>query len=93
MKTIISAIIVAGALSQMANAMGPMGDITHRHFYKDQEWIWQKEETQPKAASKKDVATQITLADISNSPVAFLVPHHPTGFFAFLVPNHPSSAS
>ena len=45
MKTIISAIILAGALSQMANAMGPMGDSSHRHFYKDQQWIWQTEKS------------------------------------------------
>jgi hypothetical protein len=42
MKTIISAVVVAGALIQMSNAMGPMGDNTHRRFYKNQEWIWQK---------------------------------------------------
>jgi hypothetical protein len=76
----------------MANAFGPMGDITHRHLYKDQQWIWQKEQTLPKAEASKDVGTQISLPDISNSPVAFLVPNHPSESLAFLVPNHPSES-
>jgi hypothetical protein len=89
MKKFISAIIVAGALSQVANAMGPTSDITHRHFYKDQEWIWQNEQTQPKAEASKEVGPQVSLLDNLNSPVAFLVPHQPTTSLAFLVPHNP----
>ena len=90
MKAIISAIIVAGALSQMANAMGPTGDITHRHFYKDQEWIWQDQQNQPKAESNGSAVTNPVSSGISHTPVAFLVPHNPS--VAFLVPHNPSVA-
>jgi hypothetical protein len=90
MKTIISAIIVAGALSQMANAMGPMGDNTHRHFYKDQEWIWQKDQTQPKAGENANAITQPASNGASHAPVTFFVPHNPS--VAFFVPHNPSVA-
>jgi len=89
MKTIISAIIVAGALSQMANAMGPMGDTTHRHFYKDQEWIWQNEQSQPKLEPIKEAA-KFEANHVWELPWAFVVPAHPS--VAFVVPAHPSVA-
>ena len=90
MKTIIFAIIVAGALSQIANAMGPMGDTTHRHFYKDQEWIWQKEQSQPKAGANWDTTSQPVSNGASQVPLAFFAPD---GFgLAFFVPTHPSVA-
>jgi len=90
MKAIISAIIVAGALSQMANAMGPTGDITHRHFYKDQEWIWQDQQNQPKAQAGQDSAKKVSLTEIWHAPLAFVMPNHPS--LAFVMPNHPSLA-
>jgi hypothetical protein len=88
MKKIISAVIMAGALAQISNAMGPTGDNTHRHFYKDQEWIWQNEQSQPKAGTNGNAITQPTSNGVSHSPVAFFVPHQPP--LAFFVPHHPS---
>jgi hypothetical protein len=88
MKTIISAIIVAGALSQMANAMGPMGDTTHRHFYKDQEWIWQKEDSRSNNQSSTGAKESFTGAHVWNLPIAFGLPNHPP-YVAFGLPNHP----
>jgi len=99
MKTIISAIIVAGALSQMANAMGPMGDTTHRHFYKDQEWIWQNEQSQPKTEPSKEAAKfeanhvwELPLAFVlpAHRPLAFVLPTHPS--LAFVLPTHPQAS-
>jgi hypothetical protein len=55
MKKTISLIVVAAALSQIANAMGPMGDTTHRHFYKNQEWIWKNEQDQKKPADHRQM--------------------------------------
>ena len=92
MKTIISAIIVAGALSQMANAMGPMGDITHRHFYKDQEWLWQKEDSRSRAKVRTDGIEGFTGGNVWNFPaVVSVLPTHPR--VASVLPTHPSVAS
>jgi hypothetical protein len=74
----------------MANAMGPMGDNTHRHFYKDQEWIWQKDQTQPKAGENANAITQPASNGASHAPVTFFVPHNPS--VAFFVPHNPSVA-
>jgi len=100
MIKIISAIIVAGAMSQMANAMGPMGDLSHRHFYKDQEWIWQnargQEKAQGKAAMTKPARIQIWLTSVASTvpirpPVASTVPLRPP--VASTVPLRPPVAS
>jgi tRNA A37 threonylcarbamoyladenosine synthetase subunit TsaC/SUA5/YrdC len=90
MKAIISAIIVVGALSQMASAMGLMGDTTHRHFYKDQEWIWQSEQSQPTVEPSKEAA-KFEANHVWELPSAFVVPAHPSPL-AFVVPTHPSLA-
>jgi len=90
MKAIISAIIVVGALSQMASAMGLMGDTTHRHFYKDQEWIWQSEQSQPTVEPSKEAA-KFEANHVWELPSAFVVPAHPWPL-AFVVPTHPSLA-
>jgi hypothetical protein len=95
MKKTISALVVAGILSQAANAMGPTGDLTHRHFYKDQEWIWNQEQSQPNAQSKKDLdsnlnGTPFTFVMPGHPPLAFVMPGHPP--FAFVMPGHPPFA-
>ena len=99
MNKIISAMIVAGAMSQMANAM-PMGDLTHRHFYKEQEWIWQKSPGQQKApgvpAMTKPEPIQIWLAPLASTlplrpPVAPTVPFRPS--VASTLPLRPPVAS
>jgi hypothetical protein len=108
MKTIISAIIVAGALSQIANAMGPMGDNTHRHFYKDQEWIWQNGKSHTEVNLVKTTpqqfsevrAWQAVLAltgalnptPTSTPVLAFGLPTHPPAALAFGLPTHPPGA-
>jgi hypothetical protein len=105
MNKIISAMIVAGALSQMANAMGPTGDTSRRHFYKDQEWIWQTEKSQTEVRVTKDIpqkfseinAWQAVLAltgalspSLASTPIlAFGMPTHPPGTLAFGMPTHP----
>ena len=108
MKTIISAIFVAGALSQIANAIGPTGDMSRRHFYKDQEWIWQTAKSHmevnvPKDTPQqfRDVGTwQAVLAltgalspALTSTPVlAFGLPTHPPAALAFGLPTHPPAA-
>jgi hypothetical protein len=105
MKTIISAIIVAGALSQMANAMAPAGDTSRRHFYKDQEWIWQTEksktavsgtESSPQKFSEINAwqaALRLSGAlspSLGSTPIlAFGLPTHPPANLAFGLPTHP----
>src|ERR1700740_1121861 len=102
MKTIISAIFVAGALSQMASAMGPMGDTTHRHFYKEQEWIWQKEDSRAKAKIRTDESQSFTGGHVWNVPVASGLPKNlsspafglpNTLPMASVLPTHPRTAS
>ena len=88
MKTIISAIIVAGALSQMANAFGPVGDTTHRHFYKDQEWIWQNEQNLSDKQALKDSMQGFSVTHVWDSPLAFAFPNRPP-YLAFAFPNRP----
>jgi hypothetical protein len=108
MKTIISAIIVAGALSQMANAMAPAGDMSRRHFYKDQEWIWQTEKSKTavsatdssphKFSDIKAWQAALTLsgalsASLGSTPIlAFGLPTHPPANLAFGLPTHPPAA-
>ena len=88
MKKIISAIILAGALSQIANAFGPTGDATHRRFYKDQEWIWQNEQSQPKSEAIKDSRQNFSATHIWNVPLAFAFPNRPP-YLGFAFPNRP----
>ena len=95
-KKLVSAVLMAWALSQMANAMGPMGDLSHRHFYKDQEWIWQSEQSRPKVGADGNAIGQPAPSAASHSPVAFFVPTGPGesvsagSFLTFFVPHNPS---
>ena len=77
MKKIISVVVMAGALSHIASAMGPIGDTTHRHFYKDQEWIWQDKANDSKTAARKQPGKHASLGEIWHMPVAFMVPRQP----------------
>jgi hypothetical protein len=86
MKKIISAIVIAGALAQAAIAMGPTGDMTRRHFYKDQEWIWHSNENQPKAKVSKDSTQYVGVVHVWT--LAFTLPTHPP-YLAFTLPTHP----
>ena len=90
MKKLISVVVMAGAMSQIANAMGPAGDTTHRHLYKDQEWIWGSQVNEPKHEAAKDLGNQASMTSIWHLPTAFLVPRHPG--LAFLVPTKPGLA-
>ena len=90
MKKLISVVVMAGAMSQIANAMGPAGDTTHRHLYKDQEWIWGSQVNQPKHEAAKDLGNQASMTSIWHLPTASLVPTKPG--LAFLVPRHPGLA-
>src|ERR1700730_1631034 len=90
MQKLISVVVMAGAMSQIANAMGPAGDTTHRHLYKDQEWIWGSQVNQPKPETAKDLGNQASMTSIWHLPTASLVPTKPG--LAFLVPRHPGLA-
>jgi hypothetical protein len=102
MKKLISVVVMAGALAQISNAMGPMGDTTHRHFYKDQEWIWKTEKSQSKdeaAGSTKNgtqkfsgvTAWEAILA--AALPLATLPPlHPPLASLPPLRPTHPAAS-
>jgi hypothetical protein len=92
-------------MSQMANAMGPMGDNTHRHFYKDQEWIWQTGKSHTEVNVRKDIPQQFSevtalqavlaltgalKASVTSTPfLAFVMPTHPPATLAFVMPTHP----
>jgi hypothetical protein len=92
MKKIICGILVAGAMSQIASAMGPMGDTTHRHLYKDQAWIWQKEENTQQKGEATTNATQNFGIHFWSLPLAFGMPNKPP-FMAFGLPNKPPMQS
>ena len=92
MKKILSVLLVAGAMSQIANAMGPMGDLTHRHFYKDQEWIWQKVQAQAKDASPKSLITQSASVHVWVLPISLTSPLLPSTTSVF-PPTKPPMAS
>src|SRR5260221_10296385 len=100
MKKIISAVVVAGALVQISNAMGPTGDNTHRRFYKDQEWIWQKTPTEESLHNGKSVTnkrdpihiwTPVTSALPVRPPLASALPVRPP--LASALPVRPPLAS
>jgi hypothetical protein len=100
MKKVVTIVVMIGALSQITNAMGPTGDTTRRHFYKDQEWIWHSSETQSKADVSNDSSKKQNLSVFhvwnaplpygmpARIPLAFGVPTHPPTL-AFGVPTHP----
>jgi hypothetical protein len=88
MKKLISVVVMAGAMSQIANAMGPAGDTTHRHLYKDQEWIWRKENSQGKSEVSKDAKPNFSTIHVWSLPLAFGFPNKPPAF-AFGFPNKP----
>jgi hypothetical protein len=90
MKKIIGAVLVAGAMSQFANAMGPMGDTTHRRFYKDQEWIWQKTLGEEKAELSGAPVTKSAI-QIWTVPVVSTLPLRPP--LASTLPLRPPLAS
>jgi hypothetical protein len=89
MKEILSVLLVAGVLSQISNAMGPMGDTTHRRFYKDQEWIWK---TESKSKANPAASSKYEAQKFSETPVwsAILAPALP---IASLPPLRPPLAS
>jgi hypothetical protein len=91
MKKIISAVVMLGAMAQVTIAMGPMGDLTHRHFYKDQEWIWQREQPQPKGESGQKIKSQIFSVHVWRLPLASKPPFRPP--LASTPPFHPPLAS
>ena len=97
MKKMISAIIMAGALSQMANAMGPMGDSTHRHFYKDQEWIWQTEKSKTEVTRTEQRAQKFSEINVWQAALALSGALNPslgtTPILAFGLPTHPPTGS
>jgi hypothetical protein len=89
MKKIICGILVAGAMSQFANAMVPMGDTTHRHFYKNQEWIWKNEQkTQTANQSRTD---EFSLFEVWYKNLASVPPVRPP--LASVPPVRPPLAS
>jgi hypothetical protein len=91
MKKLATLVIMAGALSQMANAMGPMGDLTHRRFYKKQEWIWQTAQSQSIDANVKSKNAQSASVHIWELPVASTLPVRPP--LASTLPVRPPLAS
>src|SRR5258708_26753598 len=100
MKKIISAVVVAGDLVQISNAMGPTGDNTPRRFYKDQEWIWQKTPAEESLHNGKSVTnkrdpihiwTPVTSALPVRPPLASALPVRPP--LASALPVRPPLAS
>ena len=68
---------MAGALAQTVNAMGPTGDMTHRHFYKGQEWIWQSTVGEVKPHSSASATIEAAPIQIWSVPVASTPPVRP----------------
>src|ERR1700730_19195467 len=87
-------------LPEEAAAMLPVGNDAHRHFYKDQEWIWTTpQKTAVSVGPNLHSAPAPTLAfTMSTNPpqtgLAFTMPTHPPqGGLAFTMPTHPPQGS
>src|SRR6202022_2406440 len=85
-------------LPEEAAAMLPVGNDAHRHFYKDQEWIWTTpQKTAVSVGPNLHSAPAPTLAfTMSTNPpqtgLAFTMPTHPPqGGLAFTMPDRKST--
>src|SRR3984893_4840251 len=88
--------LASGILSpENASAMLPPGNDTHRHFYKDQEWIWATSDssTAIKPGAHGDLVPAAP-TDPEKANVAFTMPTHPAqGNLAFTMPTHPGQGN
>ncbi|MBV9297752.1 MAG: hypothetical protein JO066_02150, partial [Verrucomicrobia bacterium] len=70
---------------EQAAAMLPVGNDAHRHFYKEQDWIW---------SSPQKTAVPPTVRSAWTPAVAFTMPTHPPqGSLAFTMPTYPPQGS
>src|SRR5246500_2304327 len=85
--------LVSGSLFPgEASAMLPVGNDADRHFYKDQEWIWNLQEQQSSSAKEAE-SRELTFTPPTHPPqveLAFTPPTHPPQVeLAFTPPTHP----
>src|SRR5271167_2063205 len=82
-KLLLTVIVFASAshvvLADQNFAMLPFGSDANRHFYKDQEWLWNDQEQKARPAQQDDTGA-----------FTFTMPTHPPqAGLAFTMPTHP----
>jgi hypothetical protein len=86
----------SGILSPgQASAMLPLGNDAHRHFYRDQEWIWTASNSPEsiKPGTRGELVPAVP-TDPEKTDVAFTMPTHPSqASLAFTMPTHPAQAN
>jgi hypothetical protein len=98
-KLLLTVIVFASAsdvvLAGQNFAMLPFGSDANRHFYKDQEWLWndQKQPAQPAQQSDPRAFTFTMPTHPPQVGLAFTMPTHPPqAGLAFTMPTHPPQA-
>src|ERR1700689_3416282 len=91
----ICCLVSGGLLPERASAMLPVGNDEHRHFYKEQEWIWATTEA-PEATvdeSNRQVSEPTKPTQLAWAETASTMPTPPPqAELAFTMPTHPLQA-
>ena len=93
---IICCLASGGLLPQRASAMLPVGNDSHRRFYREQEWIWTASEHPATSVVENTRRAQDSTMPThpSQASLAFTMPTHPPqASLAFTMPTHPPQAS
>src|SRR6202453_405622 len=91
----ICCLVSGGLLPERASAMLPVGNDEHRHFYKEQEWIWAAPDVLEAKVdeSNRQVSEPTRPTQASRAETAFTMPTHPAqADLAFTMPTHPAQA-
>ncbi len=95
-KKLLITIIVSIAASSGVLAGLPLGYHTNRHFYKDQDWLWnaQEQSAQPAQQNNAQAFTSTTPTVVPETGSASAIPSHRTNtavaftMLAFTMPTH-----
>ncbi len=91
-KKLLLTVIVFASASDVVLAGLPLGSDANRHFYKDQEWLWNDQEQPARPAQRSDTRA-FTFTMPTHPPqagLAFTMPTHPPqAGLAFTTPTHP----
>src|SRR5260370_31965700 len=92
-KKLLLTVIVFASASDVVFAGLPFGSDANRHFYKDQEWIWNEQPARP-ALPAQQSDTHVAMATHGpRAGLAFTMPTHPPqAGLAFTMPTHPPQA-
>src|ERR1700736_4730720 len=81
-KKLLLTVIVFASASHVVLAGLPLGSDANRHFYKDQEWLWNEKEQPARPAQQANQSE--TRAFTFTMPI-----HPPQAGLAFTMPTHP----